>query len=97
MDKNHAEEYYYFGEAFFESIHRDMKDNYEGKSSLAEIRKFKRQKLGCELLIINLIDLETESNDIREICGLIDKEGHINQKALSILQQFVSNDIRSIK
>lgn len=29
MDKDHAEEYYYFGEAFFESIHRDLKDNYE--------------------------------------------------------------------
>ncbi len=29
MDKDHAEEYYYFGEAFFESIHRDLKDNYD--------------------------------------------------------------------
>jgi lipid II:glycine glycyltransferase (peptidoglycan interpeptide bridge formation enzyme) len=29
MDKDHAEEYYYFGEAFFESIHRDLHDNYE--------------------------------------------------------------------
>ena len=76
---------------------KNMKDNYEGKFSLAEIRNFKRHKLGCELLIINLIDLETESNDIREICGLIDKEGHINQKAISILQQFVNNDNRSIK
>jgi lipid II:glycine glycyltransferase (peptidoglycan interpeptide bridge formation enzyme) len=29
MDKDHAEEYYYFGEAFFESNHRDLHDNYE--------------------------------------------------------------------
>lgn len=29
MDKDHAEEYYYFGDAFYESIHRDLYDNYE--------------------------------------------------------------------
>ena len=29
MDRDHAEEYYYFGEAFYESIHKDLYDNYE--------------------------------------------------------------------
>lgn len=29
MDKDHAEEYYYFDDAFYESIHRDLHDNYE--------------------------------------------------------------------
>ena len=29
MDKDHAEEYYYFGDAFYESIHRDLHENYE--------------------------------------------------------------------
>lgn len=29
MEKDHAEEYYFFGEAFYESIHRDLHDNYE--------------------------------------------------------------------
>ena len=29
MDKDHAEEYYYFEDAFYESIHRDLYDNYE--------------------------------------------------------------------
>ena len=29
MDKDNAKEYYYFGEAFFESIHNDLHDNYE--------------------------------------------------------------------
>ena len=29
MDKDNAEKYYYFGEAFYESIHRDLNDNYE--------------------------------------------------------------------
>ena len=29
MDKDHAEEYYYFGEAFYESVHRELNDNYE--------------------------------------------------------------------
>lgn len=29
MDKDHAEEYYYFGDAFYESIHNDLQDNYE--------------------------------------------------------------------
>ena len=29
MDKDHAEDYYYFGDAFYESIHRDLNDNYE--------------------------------------------------------------------
>ena len=29
MDKDHAEEYYYFDDAFYESISRDLSDNYE--------------------------------------------------------------------
>ena len=29
MEKDHAEEYYFFGDAFYESIHRDLYDNYE--------------------------------------------------------------------
>ncbi|MBQ9286684.1 MAG: GNAT family N-acetyltransferase [Bacteroidaceae bacterium] len=29
MDKDHAEEYYYFGDAFYASIHNDLHDNYE--------------------------------------------------------------------
>ena len=29
MDKDHAEEYYYFRERFYESIHRDLNDHYE--------------------------------------------------------------------
>lgn len=29
MDKDNAEEYYYFGDAFYESIHNDLHDNYE--------------------------------------------------------------------
>jgi hypothetical protein len=29
MEKDHAEEYYFFGDEFYESIHRDLFDNYE--------------------------------------------------------------------
>lgn len=29
MDKDNAEEYYYFSEPFYESIHNDLQDNYE--------------------------------------------------------------------
>lgn len=29
MDKDNAEEYYYFGEQFYESIHNDLNNNYE--------------------------------------------------------------------
>ncbi len=29
MEKDHAEEYYFFSDAFYESIHRDLYDNYE--------------------------------------------------------------------
>lgn len=29
MEKDHAEDYYFFGDAFYESIHRDLHDNYE--------------------------------------------------------------------
>lgn len=29
MDRDQAEEYYYFGDSFYESIHRDLYDNYE--------------------------------------------------------------------
>ena len=29
MEKDHAEEYYFFDDAFYESIHKDLYDNYE--------------------------------------------------------------------
>lgn len=29
MDKDHADKYYYFEDAFYESVHRDLYDNYE--------------------------------------------------------------------
>ena len=29
MDRDNADDYYYFGEPFYESIHRDLHDNYE--------------------------------------------------------------------
>lgn len=29
MEKDNAEEYYFFGEKFYESIHKDLRDNYE--------------------------------------------------------------------
>jgi lipid II:glycine glycyltransferase (peptidoglycan interpeptide bridge formation enzyme) len=29
MEKDHAEEYYFFGDAFYESVNRDLHDNYE--------------------------------------------------------------------
>ena len=29
MDKDHAEKYYYFDDAFYESIHRDLHEHYE--------------------------------------------------------------------
>ena len=29
MEKDHAEDYYYFEDAFYESVHRDLHDNYE--------------------------------------------------------------------
>lgn len=29
MDKDHAEDYYYFGDTFYESIHNDLYNNYE--------------------------------------------------------------------
>lgn len=29
MEKDHAEDYYYFDDAFYESIHKDLNDNYE--------------------------------------------------------------------
>lgn len=29
MEKDNAEEYYFFGDAFYESIHRDLQDNFE--------------------------------------------------------------------
>lgn len=68
---------------------KNMKDNFEGKESLQEIREYKRHKLGCELIIINLLDLEAKSNDTREICGLVDNEGRINPIAIDILRKWV--------
>ena len=56
MDKDHAEEYYYFGRAFYESIDRDLRDNYrmfwaeyEGKTVAMSIMIFANGRLNYHL------------------------------------------------
>ena len=77
--------------AFDVKNYKDNNSDTDGKYSIKEKRDFKRNKLGCELIIINMLDLKTESTDIHEICGLIDKEGHINPNSINKLCKLVNN------
>lgn len=79
--------------AFDVKNYKDNNNDNEGNYSIKDKRDFKRNKLGCELIIINMLDFETESTDIHEICGLINKEGQININSIRKLCKLVNNPI----
>lgn len=55
-------------------------------------REIKRQRLGCELITINMLKLNNSPIDeIREIGGLIDNNGMIIDSAIKTLKKLVEN------
>ena len=77
--------------AFDVKNYKDNNNDTDSKYSIKEKRDFKRNKLGCDLIIINMLDLGIESTDIHEICGLIDKEGRIDPNSINKLCKLVNN------
>lgn len=54
-------------------------------------RQIKRERLGCELITVNMLQLPTSSMDeIREIGGVIDSDGNIIYSAIERLQKLVN-------
>lgn len=68
----------------------DHIDN-QGDIPTTEKRKRKRERLGCELITVNMIRLKEESIDLHEIDGLLDKKGNVIQKSIERLKMLINN------
>lgn len=63
-----------------------------GDIDTAEKRRRKRERLGCELITVNMLQLNAHGMDeIREIGGVIDREGKILSSAIDILKKLVNH------
>ena len=68
----------------------DHNDKY-GDMPTSKKRKIKRERLGCELITVNMLKLPSAGMDeIREIGGIIDEDGNIILSAIQQLQEFVN-------
>jgi hypothetical protein len=68
----------------------DHNDKY-GDMPTSKKRKIKRERLGCELITVNMLKLPSAGMDeIREIGGVIDEDGNIIISAIQQLQEFVN-------
>jgi len=61
-----------------------------GDWSTAEKRKFKKERLGCEVIVVNMLLIEKESFDaIHEINGMIDNNGAIIPNAIERIRKYI--------
>lgn len=68
----------------------DHNDKY-GDMPTSKKRKIKRERLGCELITVNMLKLPSAGMDeIREIGGIIDEDGNIISSAIEQLQDLVN-------
>ena len=68
-------------------------ENHEknGDIDTAEKRRRKRKRLGCELITVNMLQLNAHGMDeIREIGGVIDRDGNILPSAIDILKKLIN-------
>ncbi|MFK2043400.1 hypothetical protein ACIXHM_04790 [Bacteroides fragilis] len=74
-----------------EADHNDR----ENDMPTAQKREIKRKRLGCELITVNMLDMDaTGMDEIREIHGVIDVDGSIIPSAIERIQKLVNkNDI----
>jgi len=69
----------------------DHNDRY-GDMPTTLKREIKRKRLGCELVTVNMLKLPTSGMDeIREIGGIIDKNGNVIYSAIEQLKNLVNN------
>ena len=70
----------------------DHKDK-EGDMPTAKKREIKRKRLGCELITVNMLNMNTTGMDeLREIHGVIDKDGTIIPSAIERIQKLVNGN-----
>ena len=68
--------------------HNDKK----GDMPTAKKREIKRNRLGCELITVNMLQLnESGMDEIREIYGIIDKNGIIIPSAIDYLKKLINS------
>ena len=65
----------------------------DGDMPTAKKREIKRKRLGCELITVNMLHMNTTGMDeIREIHGVIDENGSIIPSAIERIQKLVNGD-----
>ena len=68
--------------------HNDKK----GDMPTAKKREIKRNRLGCELITVNMLQLnESGMDELREIYGIIDKNGNIIPNAIDHLKKLTNS------
>ena len=62
-----------------------------GDMPTSKKRQIKRERLGCELITVNILLLPSSGmDDIREIGGIIDYDGNVIFSAIERLQNFIN-------
>lgn len=70
----------------------DHKDK-EGDMPTAKKREIKRKRLGCELITVNMLNMNTTGMDeLREIHGVIDEDGTIIPSAIERIKKLVNGN-----
>lgn len=70
----------------------DHKDK-EGDMPTAKKREIKRKRLGCELITVNMLNMNTTGMDeLREIHGVINEDGTIIPSAIERIQKLVNGN-----
>lgn len=61
-----------------------------GELATKDKRKIKRERLGCQLITVNMMQISEESmDDVTEIHGIIDNDGNIIQSAIDTLKRLI--------
>ena len=62
----------------------------QGELATKDKRKIKRERLGCQLITVSMLQLPGESMDaVTEIHGIIDNDGNIIQSAIDTLKRII--------
>lgn len=62
----------------------------QGELTTKDKREIKRERLGCQLITVNILQMTKESMDeVTEIHGIIDNEGNIIPKAIETLKRLI--------
>lgn len=65
-------------------------DDKPGELATKDKRKIKRERLGCQLITVNMLQLPGEPMDaVTEIHGIIDNDGNIIQSAIDTLKKII--------